>query len=200
MYLWKASCKPISKLWASPTIRTQKTSAEVQSCIFTNQKMTLTTEWRRIPCVMWFGSMLAAVCVARVRNWALRSSWLVVVFSVAVTSSSVSWSDRFGADRSRVRLSAGSNQDLVNWYCSLLTRRTVCGRAAGNTLSTQNRSERNATEIAQTQSWRYKTLVVIKCLLPTTITNKQTKVGLSMFASCQFTFCSCFIRCRVSVN
>jgi len=32
--------------------------------------------------------------------------------------------------RSRVRLSAGSYQDLVNCYCSLLARRTVCGRAA----------------------------------------------------------------------
>jgi len=37
---------------------------------------------------------------------------------------------RFGAGRSRGRLLAGSYQDLVNWYCSLLTRRTVYGRAA----------------------------------------------------------------------
>ena len=41
----------------------------------------------------------------------------------------------------RVRLSAGSYQDLVNWYCSLLTRRTVCGRAAGNALRTQKQPE-----------------------------------------------------------
>jgi len=79
---------------------------------------------------------------------------------------------RFGAGRSGVRLSAGSYQDLVNWYCSLLTRRTVCGRAAGNTLRTQNRSKRNEIEIVQTQSWRYKNLVVIKCQQQTTITNK----------------------------
>ena len=45
---------------------------------------------------------------------------------------------RFGAGRSRGRLLAGSYQDLVNWYCSLLTRRTVYGRAAGNTPRTQN--------------------------------------------------------------
>jgi len=65
------------------------------------------------------------------------------------------------------------NNGFVNWYCSLLTRRTVCGRAAGNTLRTRNQSERNETEIAQTQSWRYKTLVVIKCQQHTTITNKK---------------------------
>ena len=41
---------------------------------------------------------------------------------------------RFGTSRSRVRISAGSYQDLVHWYCSLLTRRTVCRRATGNTI------------------------------------------------------------------
>jgi len=41
----------------------------------------------------------------------------------------------------RVRLSAGSYQDLINWYCSLLTRRTVCGRAAGNTPRSQTQTE-----------------------------------------------------------
>jgi len=50
---------------------------------------------------------------------------------------------RFGAVRSRVRPSAGSYQDRVNWYCSLLARRTVCGRAAGNTPRTQEQAERN---------------------------------------------------------
>jgi len=29
--------------------------------------------------------------------------------------------------------SAGSYQALVSWYCILLSRRTVCGRAGGNT-------------------------------------------------------------------
>ena len=55
-----------------------------------------------------------------------------------------SWSSgkcvRFGAGRSRVRLSAGAYQDLVNWYCSLLTRRTMCGRTAGNTPRTQKQT------------------------------------------------------------
>jgi len=50
---------------------------------------------------------------------------------------------RFGAGRSSIRLSAGSYQDLVNWYCSLLTRRTVYGRAAGNTTRTQNNPSEN---------------------------------------------------------
>jgi len=49
---------------------------------------------------------------------------------------------RFGAGRSRVR---ESYQDLVNWYCSLLTRRTVCGRSAGNTPRTQTNTEWNET-------------------------------------------------------
>ena len=52
-------------------------------------------------------------------------------------------------------------------------------------------------EIVEIQSWRYKTIVVIKRQQQTTISNK---VGLNMFASSQFTFCSCFIRCRVSVH
>ena len=66
-------------------------------------------------------------------------------------SSKISWSQQSNAfDRPRnkehvnsllskllrVRLSAGSYQDLVNWYCGLLTRRTVCGRAAGNSRRT----------------------------------------------------------------
>jgi len=38
---------------------------------------------------------------------------------------------RFGAAWSRVRLSAGSHQDIVNWYCSLHTRHMVCRRWYG---------------------------------------------------------------------
>ena len=45
--------------------------------------------------------------------------------------------------RTRVRLSAGSYQDHVNWYCSLQT----------------SNKTRHCTK---TQSWRYKTTVVIK--------------------------------------
>jgi len=52
---------------------------------------------------------------------------------------------RFGASRSRVQLSPRSYQDLVNWYCSLLTRRTVCRKAAGNTPRTQKQTELNET-------------------------------------------------------
>ena len=112
---------------------------------------------------MWFGSILAAVCVARVRNWALRSSWLVVVFSVAVTSSSVSWSVParglvVSASASvlvgREFSSAGSNQDLVNWYCSLLTRRTVYRGAAGT-------SPRTTTKINKwNETWNCSNSVV----------------------------------------
>jgi len=41
---------------------------------------------------------------------------------------------RFGAGRSGVRLPDGSYHDLVNWHCSL-TRRGMCGRAAGTIYS-----------------------------------------------------------------
>ena len=47
--------------------------------------------------------------------------------------------NRFGAGRSWVRCSAGSYEDLVCWYCSLLTRHTVYRRAAGNTPRTQKK-------------------------------------------------------------
>jgi len=53
---------------------------------------------------------------------------------------------RFGAGRSGIReFSAGSYQDLVNWYCSLFTRRTVCGQAKGSTSRTQKQTESNET-------------------------------------------------------
>ena len=39
--------------------------------------------------------------------------------------------------------SAGSYQDLVNWHCSLLTRLTMCGRSAGNTIRTQKQAKWN---------------------------------------------------------
>jgi len=57
---------------------------------------------------------------------------------------------RYGVGRSRVRLSAGSYQDLVNWY-NLLTGRTVCGRAVGNTpwRQKQTRSCRNSVVALQ---------------------------------------------------
>jgi len=77
---------------------------------------------------------------------------------------------RFGAGRSRFdsRLSAGSYQDLINWYRSLLIRRTVCGRAAENTFRTQNKPE-----IVQTQSWRYKTIVLVQRQQQTPISKKK---------------------------
>ena len=109
--------------------------------------------------------------------------WVIFAFTVVLLTRTSPWPIgkcvRFGAGRSRVRLSAGSYQDLVNWCCSLLTRRTVCGRAAGNTLRTQNRSGRNETEIVQTQSWRYKTFSCYK--VPTTNHhNKQTSSTVNM--------------------
>ena len=54
-----------------------------------------------------------------------------------------------------VRLSAGLYQDLINWYCSLLTWRKVCGRAAGITSGTQTKPSQMKPDIIPTQSWRY---------------------------------------------
>jgi len=49
------------------------------------------------------------------------------------------------AGRTRIRLLVGSYHDLVNWYCSLLTRPTVRGRAAGKTPRAQKPIEWNET-------------------------------------------------------
>jgi len=52
----------------------------------------------------------------------------------------------------------GLTKTLI-WYYILLTRRTVCGRAAGNTIWTrEQKNEWTETAIVQTQSWRYKTM------------------------------------------
>jgi len=76
---------------------------------------------------------------------------------------------RLGAGRSRVRLSARSNQDLVNWCCSLLTWCTVSRRVTGNTSRLQNTPSRLKPDIAQTQSLCYKTISVAKCHQQNTI-------------------------------
>jgi len=41
---------------------------------------------------------------------------------------------------------AGPYQDFVNWYCSLLTRRTVYGRAVGTTTRTRNKPSEKWTQ------------------------------------------------------
>jgi len=82
--------------------------------------------------------------------------------------SSVQWASpwpggkwvRFCADRSRFRHSAGSYQDLVNWYCSLLTRRMVCVRAAGAVV--QNAKTQPNQMILDLEQSCHKTIVDIK--------------------------------------
>jgi len=94
--------------------------------------------------------------------WLLNSLWLfaashcltcsfVPYWSPVVTSG---WTSplssgkcvRFGAGRSSsTHGRVLQDQDLVNWYCRLLTRRMVCGRAAGNTSRTQKQTEWNET-------------------------------------------------------
>jgi len=71
-----------------------------------------------------------------------------------------------------LKISGGANAPNASpWLracCSLLTRRTVCGRAAGNTFRTKNKPE-----IVQAQSWRYKTIVVIQRQQQITISRKK---------------------------
>jgi len=70
-----------------------------------------------------------------------------VAFRLSFTEwRTIRWSSgkcvRLGAGRSNV-LSPGSYQDLKKWYCSLLSRRTVCRRAAESTSRIQNKSHSN---------------------------------------------------------
>jgi len=60
---------------------------------------------------------------------------------------------RFDAGGSRVRLTVGSCQDFLSWYCSLFTRRTVCGRAGGNTPRTQIQIEWNESRECTNPRW-----------------------------------------------
>ena len=59
--------------------------------------------------------------------------WVIFAFTAVLLTRTSPWPRgkcvRFGAGRSRVRLSAGSYQDFVNWHCGLLTRRTVYGKS-----------------------------------------------------------------------
>jgi len=63
---------------------------------------------------------------------------------------------------SSAELSAGCYEDLVHWYCSLRTRRTVSTRAAGNIAGTQRKLGQIIPDIVQTQSWHYNTTAVIQ--------------------------------------
>jgi len=81
---------------------------------------------------------------------------------------------------------AVSYQDLVNWYCSLLTRRTVYGRAAGN-------SPRTTTKINKWKgTWNCRNSVVAlqdHCSYKTPTTNhhiKQTFVRVESLLPCEF--------------
>jgi len=74
---------------------------------------------------------------------------------------------RFGAGRSFD--SRPSLTKTENWYCSLLTRRTVCGRAVRKIPRTQNKPSEMKPEIVQTQSWGYNTSVVTRGQQQTTI-------------------------------
>ena len=71
-----------------------------------------------------------------------------------------------------------SYQDHLTWYCSLLTRRTVRGWAAGNTRWTHTKNE-----IVQTQSWRYKTIVVIKHQQKPPYQKTATKAAKTFFTN-----------------
>jgi len=84
---------------------------------------------------------------------------------------------RFGAGRSRFHLSVGSYQDLMDWYCSLLTRRTVCGRAAGNTPRTQKQTEWNETRYCTNSIGVLQDHCSYKAPTATTISKKESKLA-----------------------
>jgi len=124
----------LCRLWFYDCLRRLRSSTEIKAFpTFFSRRNGI--EMKRHVCGPWH------VCVD---NWPFE---LFELCRPALHSSRTSpWSSgkcvRFGVGWSRV--SAGSYQDLVNWYCSLLTRCTVCGRAAGNTPRTQNQT-RNCT-------------------------------------------------------
>ena len=100
--------------------------------------MKLVSLWNKLQCVHLHMSLLWLILKNR--------AWRKNTVTHGLTSP---WSSdkcvRFDAGRSRVRLLARSYQDHVNWYCSFLTMRTVCRRAAGNTPRTQKQTEWNET-------------------------------------------------------
>ena len=57
---------------------------------------------------------------------------------------------------------AGSYQDLVNWYRSLLPGARCAEELQGSNPEHTNKPSEMKPEIAQTQSWRCKTIAVTK--------------------------------------
>jgi len=113
--------------------------------------------------------------VLYVINYARAPLFCVYQLGLQMWPSSVQCASPWSSGKCvRVRLSARSYQDLVNWYCSHLTRHTVCGRTAGNTPRTQKQTEWNEAEIVQTLPWRYKPIAVMK---PQRQTNISVQCG-----------------------
>jgi len=64
---------------------------------------------------------------------------------------------RFGAGRSGVWLWVGSYRGIVTWYCSLLTKRMVYGRAAGTFRSMANSYKCTQSSKVTARKWNYST-------------------------------------------
>ena len=109
------------------------------------------------------------VIASNLSYWLLWARLRVVSYSEVVASSVQCV--RFGAGRSRVRLLAGSYQDLVNWYCSL------AGPRCTDELQGTHPEHKTNQKSYKTQSWRYKTIVVIQRQQQTTISEKCSEVS-----------------------
>jgi len=79
--------------------------------------------------LFWSWSQTLLDVGTRVKNLdAGAGAWNLSTGSTALPRGKCS---RFGVGRSGVRLLTGFHHELADWYWSLLTRRTMCGRAAG---------------------------------------------------------------------
>jgi len=62
--------------------------------------------------------------------------------------------------------------DLVNWYVSLLTNQAHGVRKSCGAYPERKKTSQMMPDLVNTQSWRYKTVVVIKCHQTTAKLNK----------------------------
>jgi len=104
-------------------------------------------------------------------QFGLTSPWLIRCWKVEISSDSV----LEGRDVD----SLACYQDLVNWYNSLLTRPRCTEELQGTHPEHKNKPSEMKSEIAKTQSWRYKTTAVIKHQRQTTISINKISFGSS---------------------
>jgi len=117
-----------------------------------------------------------------IKCWTLRltfkTGYKIDQNNQTTTQTTQTWPVRGLVVSASASVLVASYQDHLTWYCSLLTRRTVRGWAAGNTRWTHTKNE-----IVQTQSWRYKTIVVIKHQQKPPYQKTATKAAKTFFTN-----------------